>query len=134
MRGLRGSAHPISVLSGFGSTLPLPFYADGRLYIPMTHHNGRPTLIMGLEQLLKRVDDLGMADAEELDERINPVNLLGMYLMRNNPKYSNFAEASPYMKSLKAIQDQLKGKVMEASGVINPPPIYFVVFFFTRGH
>ena len=86
--------------------------ADTRSYFV---ENLLPTLIMGLEQLLKRVDDLDMADAEELDERLNPVNLLGMYLMRNNPKYSNFAEASPYMKSLKAIQDQLKGKVMEAS-------------------
>ena len=37
-----GSAHPISVLSGFSSKLPLPFYADVRLYIPMTHHHGRP--------------------------------------------------------------------------------------------
>ena len=34
------SAHPISVLSGFGGKLPLPFYADVRLYIPMTHHYG----------------------------------------------------------------------------------------------
>jgi hypothetical protein len=74
-----------------------------------------PTLIMGLEQLLKRADDLGVIDAEVLDERLNPINLLGQYLMRNNPKYSNFAESSPYMKSLKAIQDQLKGKILDAS-------------------
>ena len=37
-----GSAHPISVLSGFGSKLPLPLYADVRLHIPMTHTHGRP--------------------------------------------------------------------------------------------
>ena len=36
-----GSAHPGSVRSGFGSKLPLPFYADVRSYIPMTHHHGR---------------------------------------------------------------------------------------------
>eukprot|EP00729_Bicosta_minor_P014718 gene14718-31335_t len=51
-----------------------------------------------------------MADAEELDERINPVNLLGMYLMRNNPKYSNFAEASPYMKSLKDEEERVAAR------------------------
>ena len=37
-----GSAQPICVLSGFGSKLPLPFYADVRFHIPMNHNHDRP--------------------------------------------------------------------------------------------
>ena len=32
------SAQPISFLSGFGSKLPLPLYADVKMRITMTHH------------------------------------------------------------------------------------------------
>eukprot|EP00039_Didymoeca_costata_P003052 m.64817 g.64817 ORF g.64817 m.64817 type:complete len:1602 (-) comp11677_c0_seq1:30-4835(-) len=74
-----------------------------------------PSLILGLEQLLKRVDSLGLMEEEDLEGKLNPINDLAQYLMRNNPKYSNFAEASPYMKSLNAIRNQLKGHVIEVA-------------------
>lgn len=64
--------------------------ADSRAYFV---EHLLPTLIMALEHLLKRVAKLDMADVENLEGgKLNPVNLLGQYLMRNNPRYSNFAE------------------------------------------
>ena len=38
----RGVGAPHQCPLGVGSKLPLPLYADVRLHIPMTHHNGRP--------------------------------------------------------------------------------------------
>lgn len=59
----RGSVQPTSVLSGFGSKLPLPFHADVRLYIPTTHHHVRPTA--ALPPSAAPVDDL-VADHMQL--------------------------------------------------------------------
>jgi hypothetical protein len=65
---------------------------------------------------LHKVDIAGIAAIEDISEApFNPINMLGQYLMRNNPKYSSAAKDSAYMKSLAAIQSQLKGKALDES-------------------
>ncbi|XP_041350312.1 EF-hand calcium-binding domain-containing protein 5-like isoform X5 [Gigantopelta aegis] len=67
-----------------------------------------PTLILGVEKLLTETDARGLAEVEVMDANFNPLNYLAQYLMRNNPRYSNFSEASPYVRSLRDIGVQLR--------------------------
>lgn len=61
-----------------------------------------PTLVLGLEKLLVEV---GKRPPEK---HFNPINYLAQYLMRNNPRYSNFPEASPYVRGLRKICEELR--------------------------
>ena len=72
-----------------------------------------PTLILGVEKVLTEVDRRDLAEKEELDSNFNPVNYLAQYLMRNNPKYSNFSEASPYIRGLREISEELKTQLFD---------------------
>ena len=72
-----------------------------------------PTLIMGMEKLLLEVDKKGLADTEIPDSNFNPINYLAQYLMRNNPRYSNFSEASPYIRGLREISEELKQQLFD---------------------
>ena len=44
-----------------------------------------------------------LEEADRHNPDFNPVNYLAQYLMRNNPRYSNFAEAHPYCRSMKEV-------------------------------
>ena len=68
-----------------------------------------PTLILGMEKLLNEADKRGLANgSDKRDPNFNPINHLAQYLMRNNPRYSNFSEASPYVRSLREVNEELK--------------------------
>lgn len=67
-----------------------------------------PTLVLAVEKLLTVVDRKGLIGTEMASKEFNPINYLAQYLMRNNPRYSNFAEASPYARSIRKLLDDLK--------------------------
>ncbi|KAK6184453.1 hypothetical protein SNE40_006921 [Patella caerulea] len=66
-----------------------------------------PTLILGVEKLLTVVDFQELADKDR-NANFNPLNFLAQYLLRNNPKYSNFAEASPYVRGIRQVSEDLR--------------------------
>ncbi|XP_076472921.1 EF-hand calcium-binding domain-containing protein 5-like [Babylonia areolata] len=75
-----------------------------------------PTLILGVEKLLNTVDERGLANPEAgggYDPNFNPLNFLAQYLFRNNPRYSNFSEASPYVHGLRQIAEDLKAQLFD---------------------
>lgn len=72
-----------------------------------------PTLILGLEKLLVEADRRNLTENASDDPNFNPINYVAQYLMRNNPRYSNFSEASPYVKSLREVGEALKAQIFQ---------------------
>ncbi|CAL8106350.1 unnamed protein product [Calicophoron daubneyi] len=69
-----------------------------------------PQVVLGLEYVLKEAVSRHLVgpgakkeaiDSEGADPNFNPINRLAEFLMRNNHKYSNFAETSPYVRGLR---------------------------------
>ncbi|XP_063964714.1 EF-hand calcium-binding domain-containing protein 5-like isoform X6 [Lytechinus pictus] len=67
-----------------------------------------PTLILGIEKLLMEAERRDLTEKNEANPNFNPLNYLAQYLMRNNPRYSNFPEASPYIRGMQEVTDELK--------------------------
>ncbi len=67
-----------------------------------------PTLVIGLEKLLDEVSMRGLENTADQQADFNPVNFIAQYLMRNNPRYSNSAEAHPYSRTMRDVSEQLK--------------------------
>ena len=64
--------------------------------------------VLKLERLLTEVSLREIAECEEAQPDFNPVNYLAQYLMRNNPRYSNFVEAHPYCRTMHEVTEKLK--------------------------
>lgn len=71
-----------------------------------------PTLVLGLEKLLIEV---GKCSPEK---HFNPINYLAQYLMRNNPRYSNFPEASPYVRGLRKVCEELRQMMLNQDKLV----------------
>ena len=65
-------------------------------------HGGRFLLLPATQVSLR-----GLADSEDEQPDFNPVNYLAQYLMRNNPRYSNFPEGNPYYQSMREVKATL---------------------------
>ncbi len=75
-----------------------------------------PTLVISLEKLLTEVTLRDLAESKDEQPDFNPINFVGQYLMRNNPRYSNFPEAHPYCKSMKEVSTELKRMAYAVEG------------------
>ena len=75
-----------------------------------------PTLVMGLEKVLREAEAKNVIGSEGHSPLLNPINFLAQYLMRNNPRFSNFAEASPYMMSMRVVAQELRERAYEMAG------------------
>lgn len=97
--------------------------AEIRVYLI---ENLMPTLILGLEKVLCEAEKRNLIEKEANDNpddsgsnylmprpTFNPINSLAQYLMRNNPKFSNFPEASPYARGLRSVAEDLKRQVFD---------------------
>jgi len=60
------------------------------------------------------VEKRDLVETELPDCNFNPINYLAHYIMRNNPRYSNFNEASPYIRGLRNVAEQLKHELFYA--------------------
>ncbi|ORX38108.1 hypothetical protein BCR36DRAFT_340228 [Piromyces finnis] len=89
-----------------------------------------PILCVSLEKLLMEIDRRKIIENDEKpsefvverdhnaiprDVPFDSINWLAQYLYRNNPKYSNFTDATstPYLKSIKSVLTTLKAKLFE---------------------
>lgn len=82
--------------------------------------NVLPQVVLGLEHILREAVAKELAgsnaqpaaiQSEGADPNFNPINRLAEFLMRNNHRYNNFCETSPYVRGLRntvaKLQDEM---------------------------
>ncbi|XP_074968854.1 EF-hand calcium-binding domain-containing protein 5 isoform X2 [Phalacrocorax aristotelis] len=70
-----------------------------------------PTLIPGMEKLLMEVERKNVLAPDKEPTKFNPINFLGEYLMRHNPRYSISAKPGPYVRGMKMVTEELKSEM-----------------------
>lgn len=70
--------------------------------------NFLPILVLGCEKVLKEAQKRQLVDGNKADHNFNPVNQLAQYMMRNNPKYNNHNETSPYVRTMREVYQELR--------------------------
>ncbi|XP_010281783.1 PREDICTED: EF-hand calcium-binding domain-containing protein 5, partial [Phaethon lepturus] len=70
-----------------------------------------PTLIPGVEKLLMEVERKNVLAPDEAAAKFNPINFLGEYLMRHNPRYDISTKPGPYLGGMKMVTEVLKAEM-----------------------
>ncbi|XP_029469319.1 EF-hand calcium-binding domain-containing protein 5 [Rhinatrema bivittatum] len=69
-----------------------------------------PTLISGIEKLSMEVEKRNLLAEDVGQSQFNPINFLGQYLMKNNPRADVRTEPSPYERGMKQVLQSLSSK------------------------
>ncbi|XP_036624041.1 EF-hand calcium-binding domain-containing protein 5 [Trichosurus vulpecula] len=69
-----------------------------------------PTLIPGVEKMLKEVGKRKLLESKRR-KKFNPINYLGEYLMRHNPRYQKDLPESGYLKAMKNVTKEMKTQI-----------------------
>ncbi|XP_068945841.1 EF-hand calcium-binding domain-containing protein 5 [Petaurus breviceps papuanus] len=69
-----------------------------------------PTLMPGVEKLLMEVKKRKLLELKRR-KKFNPLNYLGEYLMRHNPKYQKDLPESGYLKAMKNVTKEMKTQI-----------------------
>ncbi|XP_072495955.1 EF-hand calcium-binding domain-containing protein 5 isoform X3 [Notamacropus eugenii] len=72
-----------------------------------------PTLIPGVQKLLKEVEKRKLLGSKRR-KTFNPINYLGEYLMRHNPRYQKDLPESGYLKAMKNVTKEMKTKIPDS--------------------
>ncbi|KAB0362000.1 hypothetical protein FD754_006156, partial [Muntiacus muntjak] len=67
-----------------------------------------PTLVPGMERMLMQVEKKKLLADVDIPTKFDPINHLGEYLMRNNPKYTKDSGLSGYQRVMRDISEDLK--------------------------
>uniref|UniRef100_A0A0L8IAA9 EF-hand domain-containing protein n=1 Tax=Octopus bimaculoides TaxID=37653 RepID=A0A0L8IAA9_OCTBM len=62
-----------------------------------------PTLILGVEKLLREVEKKGLTEDKNLCPNFNPLNFLAQFMLRNHPRNLSVSEQSAYIKMLQHV-------------------------------
>lgn len=67
-----------------------------------------PTLVPGMERMLMQVEKKQLLADVDIPTKFDPINHLGEYLMRNNPKYIKDSGLSGYQRVMRDVSEDLK--------------------------
>lgn len=86
-----------------------------------------PVLVLGCERVLNEAQQRSLVEANQRHDDFNPINCLAQYLMRNNPRFNNQNETSPYVKTMREMFNQLREQMLFIQG---NKSVKFSLFYF----
>lgn len=78
--------------------------------------NFLPILVLGCERVLNEAQSRNLVEQNRKHDDFNPINFLAQFLMRNNPKFNNHNENSPYVKTMRELYEELKEQMFFIQG------------------
>lgn len=75
-----------------------------------------PILVLGCERVLNEAQARDLVELNRKHDDFNPINCLAQFLMRNNPKFNNHNETSPYVKAMRELYEELKEQMFFIQG------------------